>query len=692
VLLGSIPYEIIGTAKHRLWLQLYNVSMVNPISKAHPQSATSSHGSPMPKTEYEKSSRNISENTKEFVGLTRGTLDHLFSLNSVQFVKSKHGILSMDKSRKSFGGLSLTNPEGEMIRSIGRKNEITPNITVPSPPKSDGRESTKSKLSSSSPCGEGGKPWGLCNSVEVVDRFLQQHQDGSWTQIQDEILVLWLESLARSAGVSPQNIDLQLLSSSRSVIAALNAAARRQENVQNVQNARSAHNTYADHSITSVFSAHTDEDIRVRVVMLLHLNDLLSPLLPLVVSIDGTEVPIGGRNHPTQRLKNLRHLIFLPVISEFTRKICSTVTSTCAPDPEGEKDIGVHKINLQGQGRSPSPAFSPSPSHAPTPLDAAAFSSYSSFSTPGGGNIIQQMSPGVRVPVPFLQVSSSSILNSLAQSTEGSPSKPKVLPVPKANYTVMMDKIEGDDMTGAGVGSIPNYGTDVLMLEVEEEASLADQILNYSDEKRKLNSFYDSNGSERKDFLLRKYTDLEDIDTDSGLDVLCDNRITDIRWNLRAGIQCSLLGQMMKYFGVISEGLGVISLGGVSKIGNSNEPKNDFTIENGWENKIRSVCSKNILWVENLKTRTEDQKVPFHIRTKKSTKNTSNLSPSRLFQILAIAESHSGDFFIKEKCVKIKNGISQRNIFTVFVIQALEQVFRIYPFSYLFLLTPSTIA
>jgi hypothetical protein len=666
------------------------VSWVNPISKAHPQSATSSHGSPMPKTEYEKNFRNISENTKEFVGLTRGTLDHLFSLNSIQFVKSKQGILSMDKSRKSFGGLSLTNPEGEMIRNIGRKNEITPNITVPSPPKSDGRESAKSKLSSPSPCCEGSKPWGLCNSVELVDRFLQQHQDGSWTQIQDEILVLWLESLARSAGVSPQNIDLQLLSSSRNVIAALNAAARRQENVQN---AHSAHNTYADHSITSVFSAHTDEDIRVRVVILLHLNDLLSPLLPLVVSIDGTEVPIGGRNHPTQRLKNLRHLIFLPVISEFTRKICSTVTSTCAPDPDGEKDIGVHKINLQGQGRSPSPAFSPSPSHAPTPLDAAAFSSYSSFSTPGGGNIIPQMSPGIRVPVPFLQVSSSSVVNSLAQSTEGSPSKPRVLPVPKANYTVMTDKNEGDNMTDTGVGSIPSYGTDVLMLEVEEEASLADQMLNYSDEKRKLNSFYDSNGSERKDFLLRKYTDLEDIDTDSGLDVLCDNRITDIRWNLRAGIQCSLLGQMMKYFGVISEGLGVISSGGVSKIGNSNETKNDFTIENGWENTMRSVCSKNILWVENLKTRTEDQKVPFHIRTKKCTKNTPNLSPSRLFQILAIAESHSGDFFIKEKCVKFKNGISQRNIFTVFVIQALEQVFTLSNFFQICpFFSPSTIA
>lgn len=659
-MLGSIPYEVIGTAKHRLWLQLHNVSWVYPISRAHPHSASSSKCSPIPKTEYEKDSRNISENTKEFVGLTRGTLDHLFALNSIQFVKSKSVLSTADKLRKSNSSLSLINPEIEGNKNIAKKNENTPISTVLSPPKLDGKESIKNK---SYHYGEGGKPWGLSNSVELVDRFLQQHQDGSWTQIQDETLVLWLESLARTAGISPQNIDLRLLSTSRNIIATLTALMRKQENGQ------TAYSTYTDENLIRIFSEHTEEDIRVRTVLILHLNDLLSPLLPLVVPIDGTEVPIGGRNHPTQLLKNLRHLIFLPVVAEFTRKICSTVTSTCAPGPEGEKDLGV-KINLPGS--SPSPAFSPSLTHTATPVDTAVFTSFSSFSTPGG--IVQQSSPGIRVPVPFLQVSNSTILNSLTQQTDGSPVKPPILPVPKANHTVVTEKSEGSNMPGTS----PTYRVDVLVFEVEEEISIADRILNYSDENGRMKNLNTLHGGNRKDFLFGKFTDLEENDTDSTYDILCDNRITDIRWNLRAGIHCSLLGQMMKFFGVISEGLGVLSLSNTNKNGNSNEIKNDFTVENGWENTIRSVCSQNILWVENLHSRTEDQKVPFYIRRKKMKKNISISSPTRLFQILALSELNSEDFYTKEKCLKTENGISQRNIFTVFVIQALEQVRKIY--------------
>ena len=199
-------------------------------------------------------------------------------------------------------------------------------------------------------------------------------------------------------------------------------------------------------------------------------------------------------------------------------------------------------------------------------------------------------------------------------------------------------------------------GPEILVLEVEDEISMAQKMLEENlphDKWEKRETFHGmKNGG--KDFST---------------DFTNPNSEVHLFWNLKFGFHCSLVGQMMTYFESISEDPGSID----STKGINRDMKNEFSTKNYWENVLRSVCSRNILWTENIKSKSEERKVPFYIRTKKSNKCISN--PTRLFSILSLSEtSSSEEFYLIDKSGKTKNGISQRNIFTVFVSQALEQV------------------
>jgi hypothetical protein len=89
--------------------------------------------------------------------------------------------------------------------------------------------------------------------------------------------------------------------------------------------------------IDTLFATHTRQDIEIRTILILHMNDLLSPLFPSLSGLNSGDSPTGegegggGKNEPSYLLNDLKHLIFLSVVHEFTYKICRTHGSTSSP-------------------------------------------------------------------------------------------------------------------------------------------------------------------------------------------------------------------------------------------------------------------------------------------------------------------------------------------------------------------------
>ena len=602
------------------------------------------------------------------IGSQRANLNNLLASNSTQNSRVRNGISSVEKSRKLFSALSYVYNDSELASKTRRKSdtailstskgvpkssqieradrvEIAPRGTSKEEGTKEGikegiKEGTKEGMKEGIQEGTkvGATPWGIIDSVELLDNVLHA-ESVPWTQIQDEALVMWVETIARTADISPLNIDLNSLLSSRDKIGMISNLAGRQ---------RLDGQDLPEVTINDVFLKHTDESIQVRVVLLLHLNDLLLPLLPLVSAVDGTDVSLGGRNHPTHLLKELRHLVFLSVVSEYTHKICSAVGANELNDVPTSKESVVSKVKVPGH--SPSPAFSPSPSHVPTPMGTTAFSTtYSSFSSPRGTG--QHSFPIPRISPAIVGISSSTILQSLAQPIDDL--------VEKSKFLAFQNNLNIPDKFGRKIMTYENetvLGSEILVLEVEDEISMAQKVAeeNFSNNKWEISDCFHARKNAEKNFPSFFTT---------------PNSELDIFWNVKFGFHCSLVGQMMTYFESLSEDPG--SANSTKAI--NREIKNESYTKNSWENILRSVCSRNILWIENVKSKSEDQKVPFYIRTKKS--NKCILTPSRLFSILSLAENSSTeDFYLADKSGKSRNGISQRNIFTVFVSQALEQV------------------
>ena len=90
--MGKIPYTVIGTARHRMWLQSTVKNVIksnksinttkNPNSLSYPVTSQNItlRGKEVVKDQYsnnyQNQTRNNSEYFEEFVGLTRATLDH----------------------------------------------------------------------------------------------------------------------------------------------------------------------------------------------------------------------------------------------------------------------------------------------------------------------------------------------------------------------------------------------------------------------------------------------------------------------------------------------------------------------------------------------------------------------------------------------------------------------------------------
>ena len=699
IFLGKIPYDVIGTARHRLWLQAdANSGMTKNMGVGSSKISNSSLHTPV-KGEVEGSGddyRNVTE-SREFVGLTRGSIDHILALNGTVIAKYRDNIAKYSDSNAG------RRRENEKIR--GGNDEIPwsfPLFSFQLPPHGKAGKSIPNRKE-----GKEGKEGrkvdertdlGCTLALSLVDRMLQQHRGDSWSREEDETLVQWVETVARTNDCHPLNVDYYTLLRSRAVIATIGTNSNNEKQPTQTVNCKEMD------KILDLYSRRTDEDIQTRVLLLIHMNDLLLPLLPIVVPIDGSEVPIGGRNHPTQLLQALRPLVFLSVASEFTYKTCTANSSTySADDGTCEGMIRGNKIHLMIPGRSPSPAVSPSPTHTfPNPNPAAVDISlpFASLYVSPGGNIIggAPLTPGAPPP-------------NTSPSADSSPSPFHNNIIPKNPLYEHKAVLSDSDLHVEGniVGEDSESDCYHLVLRVEEEISLAEKMLSgclyHQNNTNNKNNEKEINHSHERGFSTENNGNCNGIgdsrryrvNYSANVQYLGGSSLDDAVLNLAVGMRSSLIGQMMTHLEGLSDGVLGPNINKNENITNitkdamkNSDPNYD---DNCWENVLRSSCSKNILWVDNLKY-SEKRKVPFLVRMKhigemelngnqgKNEKKGGMAAPSRLFHLLHLAEkdekNRKSTGFANNKSVESKYLISERNIFTVFVLQALNQVERFY--------------
>jgi hypothetical protein len=744
----------VGTAKQRIWLQLLTVSWVYPIYNTHTQHHTqhthytqhTDSSTPLQKVksminenkiENEKYYNNINENTKDMVGLTRGTLELLFASNSIQIISSTNQFQNTEMNPKPSIEISVNENDNLSVDNLTFKNEIPEKNafnteTLAKSEKTEKMErkeevevkektevkDTKEKTNAT----KDRKVFSYNESQNGVDRMLQQHSSGTWTESEDGFLALYLESIARYAGVSPLDVTPYLLSSSRVRVTDLYVQAQQKNN----EIRKNVCTNELLNGINSIFKKHSEEDVQIRVTLLLHFNDLLSPLLILVTSLDGSEIPLGGPNHPTQLLKNLRHLIFLPIIAETTHKLCSTTartsvsTSVSTSMLETRESLEVSRMNrIKIQSSSLSPLCSPPLSNFYPPLTGATINSHS----PPNESSYLSTSPTLTFPPTLQSPNPSTVPHFLVPSLA-----PPLDPMPGSivGSTVGLTVGSGMNMgAGAGSSSDPFLNSttktlDPLMIDsrndnekpkkllfsnthIDITSTMNDDrnsvmknngilhILEIEENKLYLNSFNKisvgnktvrNSNSENHDIQRHEETD---FDNNEG-------------WNLKSIVRKTLIGQMMGSFNVVSESSkdGQVT-NNFRKNENCTDSKDGFNNIHSLESSLRSICSKNILWAADFHVLMENQNFPFYIRTKRSNKNENvnnykyenenennenNVTQiSRLFQLLALhhnSDSNKYGLLDDNKPKSTNNGVSQRNIFRIFVVEALEEVFTVF--------------
>ena len=427
------------------------------------------------------------------------------------------------------------------------------------------------------------------------------------------------------------------------------------------------------------------------------MNDLLLPLLPLVAPVDGSKVHIGGTNHPTHLLMEIKSLVFLSVTSEFTYKICSTYTHPPVRATTTEERTGINPYDTKVSDRSNSPAFSPTPVPIPGVTGAGTVTNLMravnviSSSSPGGMTSFSpiQILPGVNTPIlnslnPVLNgiqpIGSTAAAAGAAGGGGGgvgvgvgvgntiddnsankhynisSPFKSSSLYTTSSSsslfhHPAMKNNIKGRNAIGDH--SIVNNGQNNLILEIEENISDFDKFCFYGKNKKINSDLYGE---------LENYNYTNSVDERD--DFIC---------RLVYSIKSSLVGQMMEYFGILSERQLEVYNYNHNKIGIINHK------EVSWENLLRSSCPRDGFWAENFRN------VPFCIRKKEKNKKTNNTKisalPSRLFSLLGLVENvnnptNHSNLFVNDlhRSIKSKYLISERNIFTVFIIEALDEV------------------
>ena len=161
----------------------------------------------------------------------------------------------------------------------------------------------------------GHQPPAYASAAEMASALTLQRPH--WTRAEDELLVAWLDTLARAQRTHPINLSLHSLIAARPLA------------VKFFLSTPPELTPCSD--VGKLYAAHADLDFCLRAMALMHLNDIALPLLPLCCPESGQY----ARNHPSRLLQSLRGHIFEAVKDEFAHKM-SMVQGEDAGPPEAE--------------------------------------------------------------------------------------------------------------------------------------------------------------------------------------------------------------------------------------------------------------------------------------------------------------------------------------------------------------------
>jgi hypothetical protein len=147
------------------------------------------------------------------------------------------------------------------------------------------------------------------------------NQRSLWTQEHDELLVHWLNILSDKYQIAPTTLQMNQLIKSRyvpsylipkhyhslymilrSIFANLNSSLPTKDSNKDTSQQGFSFCEKFSTKFSPLFIAHSDEDLLLRALLLIHLNDLVFPLMAFISFEDGQ----AAVNHPSSLLRSLR--------------------------------------------------------------------------------------------------------------------------------------------------------------------------------------------------------------------------------------------------------------------------------------------------------------------------------------------------------------------------------------------------
>ena len=634
-------YCVLGSARHRVWLQLLGtgggVSSTDPPVVTVPSSVASpiaAHGSPaaapaattttgesdnaLPSDATLSSPSTNQQGPKEFIGMTKDTLEQAFSSGTIQLLLSRSSLTD-----DAYRALVLGGTNDSSNRSTSMLLPLTTTTTTTT------MTSTETDHSTSNTSGTSSSP-----SLESADGLSRLLSIGSaiWTAKHDEALLQWLETLAYHGRSHPLLLDPSILPSTRDILQSMaslmyvnpmgspnpsRSSSDSPEKTSELQSTPAVPDTNNnDHvndpmidiaDIAAMFVAHTDEDIQARALLLLHLNDVLEPLLPILAPVDGLgeDVAVGGENHPAHMLLHCRHLVFLNVTNEFARLMStsrSPLGQSASLSTSVNSSIGLTTIS--------------NTTAAVTSTDAIMSLSHTGIGPAGA--VTPPSNTPIALPPPM------SISAKPPASSTSAVAGDTVLPVaPNPSVPSVATKVANNT-----IPCVP-----LAILEVEEDLHVVERMLGMLGR------------DSRSRHIHANHRNMYGSDTT----IRMNTRDVDIRWRLSAGIQASLVGQMFRHFDQLSEkpSLTMHGVGGSRSTTTNNantQPQSTANVSsasdvslkspdgNGtsgvgvgseasfihdWEDILRRVCVRGSLLRGNLEEHPGTRAVPFLVRLKR---------------------------------------------------------------------------
>jgi hypothetical protein len=153
-----------------------------------------------------------------------------------------------------------------------------------------------------------------CRKLDILRALLLQQLQ--WSMHDDSVLVEWMDVVMSANYVHPTYLSLTVaLKSRRRLVSRVGSGLA--ANVCGSPSGSARQNTDIARYFGCFLSKYTEDDITFRMLMILHLNDIVLPLLPLI-SLDDNQTP---SNHVTCLLLGMKHLLLHKVKCQFSQTV-----------------------------------------------------------------------------------------------------------------------------------------------------------------------------------------------------------------------------------------------------------------------------------------------------------------------------------------------------------------------------------